>query len=57
MKFLKRVLLSLISQIIIIMSMNFIFLSYNPENWGALGRASYLVLTIILTSKTYDKVQ
>jgi len=61
MKFLKNLFLFIfllsLTQIIIIVSMNFIFGSYDYENWGALGRASYLVLTIIFASKTYDKIE
>lgn len=61
MKLLKKmflfIFLSLICQVVIIMSMNFIFSSYDYENWGSLGRASYLVLTIIFASKTYDTIE
>jgi len=37
--------------------MKFIFRDYYPDNWGALGRASYLVLTIIFASKIYDTIE
>ena len=47
----------IVGQIVIIMSMNFIFGSYNYENWGSLGRASYLVLSIIFASKIYNKIE